>query len=285
MPADQPAPKPELDQRIGLFSEIERISHRTTVPSFRAGISVDNKRAEGDGYDPVTEADRTCEREIRALIETHFPDDGIIGEEYGTVRADAPYVWVIDPIDGTRAYVAGVPLWGTLVGIMTGGKPVGGFAGQPFIGERFSTRLSPQGVEAFWSKGEEERVLTSRACANLSEASLATTTPELFSEQERLAYNHLEGLVQAVRYGMDWYAYALIASGTLDVVVESGLSTYDILPLVPIIEAAGGIVIDWSGRSLSATDDTFTGQVIALGDRALAEPVLNLLATAARQAA
>ena len=283
MPPDHSsaAPVSELDRRTALFTEMQAISHRTTVPSFRGGLAVENKQATGTGFDPVTEADRACERALRALVETHFPKDGIIGEEYGTTRADAPFVWVIDPIDGTRAYVAGVPLWGTLVGIMASGKPVAGMACQPFIGESFATIARDGHVHAEWSKGDARRNLASRRCASLAAASLATTTPALFSEQERAAYDGLEGAVRTVRYGTDWYAYALVASGTLDLVVESGLSPYDVLPLVAIIEAAGGAVMDWSGRPLSAADGTFTGQVVALGDASLAPQVLERLRPAA----
>ena len=273
-------PNPEaLAARTALFDAMVQRASATTVPLFRSRLAVDDKGASTGRFDPVTEADRACERALRSLIESAFPDDGILGEEYGGQRLDAPFCWIIDPVDGTRAFVAGMPLWGTLVGVLHRGRPVAGLAAQPFIGERFvSTVGGPR-----WQWRAEDRPLATRSCTALAEAQLMTTTPALFDARERPAYDAVERACRAVRYGTDWYAYALIAAGCVDVVVESGLAAYDILPLVPLIEAAGGHVTDWSGAPLSL-GESFTGQVLALGDPALGEQVLPLLAPAARAA-
>lgn len=280
-----PLPSGPLADRAALFTQMQQISVDETVPLFRVGVGVENKNAPGQDYDPVTAADRNCEQALRALIEAHFPADGIIGEEFGTVRVDADYIWVIDPIDGTRAFVAGVPLWGTLVGILHQDKPVATFACQPFIGEAFSAINAGKTRTATWSKGkgkgEEKRALKTRPCADFATATLMTTTPALFSAQELACYNQVEDQVRAVRYGADWYAYALVASGTCDMVIESGLSSYDILPLVAMIEAAGGAVTDWRGELL-ASGQTFTkGQVLAVGDAGMLPQLVELMGPAA----
>lgn len=273
------APDTAIAARSALFEQMQTIARRETLPFFRSAMTIDNKQAGTGGYDPVTEGDRNCEAALRTLIEKHFPEDGIFGEEFGNVRLDAPFVWVIDPIDGTRAFVAGVPLWGMLVGLMHQHKPVAGLAHQPFIDEAFS---APGNGSALWSKGDETRAMATRATDALSSATLMTTTPALFDGKERAAYDTLEARARSVRYGTDWYSYALIASGTADIVVESGLSPYDILPLVPIIEAAGGSVTDWHGAPLAAVSDTFSGQVLAVGDKTLMAEATELLASAAR---
>ncbi|MEO0385667.1 MAG: inositol monophosphatase family protein [Pseudomonadota bacterium] len=265
--------------RSALFADMQAIARRETLPFFRTAMTIDNKQAGSGGYDPVTEGDRNCEAALRALIEKHFPGDGIFGEEFGNVRLDAPFVWVIDPIDGTRAFVAGVPLWGMLVGLMHNGTPVAGLAHQPFIDEAFS---APGDGSALWSKGGETRPMVTRAMSQLSTSTLMTTTPTLFDDNERAAYDQVEAQARSVRYGTDWYSYALIACGTADIVVESGLSPYDILPLVPIIEAAGGAVTDWRGAPLATVNDAFSGQVLAVGDKALTEESTALLSPAAR---
>ncbi|MEQ8656818.1 MAG: histidinol-phosphatase [Hyphomicrobiales bacterium] len=267
-----------ITARSALFDEMQAIAKRETLPFFRTAMTIDNKRADSGGFDPVTEGDRNCEAALRALIETHFPDDGILGEEFGNVRLSAPFVWVIDPIDGTRAFVAGVPLWGMLVGLMHQGAPVAGLAHQPFIDEAFSA--SGNG-SALWSKSGQTRPMVTRSMNQLSQATLMTTTPALFNHKERAAYDDVEAKTRSVRYGTDWYSYALIACGTADIVVESGLSSYDILPLVPIIEAAGGAVTDWRGKPLSSVNEAFAGQVLAVGDKALIPEATDLLAPAA----
>ncbi|MBV6656385.1 MAG: histidinol-phosphatase [Devosiaceae bacterium] len=261
--------------RTALFQAIREAADTNTLPLFRARPDVENKAPDG-AFDPVTEADRACERAIRALIEASFPDDGIIGEEYGTVRPEAAFQWIIDPIDGTRAYVSGVPLWGTLVGLLHNGRPCAGMGYQPYIGEAFVNA----GSSAMHLHRGTEKPLSTRPCTELSAATLFTTTPALFGREERPCYDAVEKAARANRYGADWYGYALVASGTTDIVIETGLAVYDILPLVPIIEGAGGLVCNWRGAPL--TPEGFTGQVLALGDAALKPALLDALAPAAR---
>lgn len=260
MPQSSPALHDALGLRESLFEQMQAISRATTLHLFRQPVEIDNKKAVG--FDPVTQADRGCEQALRALIEQTFPDDGIFGEEFGTVRAQADYLWIIDPIDGTRAYISGIPLWGTLVGLLHRGVPVAGLAFQPFIDEAFICRNGT----ALWSKDGQERALSTGACSSLASATLMTTTPALFDAGERARYDRIERRVRSVRYGTDWYAYAMIASGCCDIVIESGLSPYDILPLAALIEAAGGCVTDWQGEKLRPDQAGFSGQVLALGD-------------------
>lgn len=275
-----PSSDPIAD-RAALFMQMQVISIKETVPLFRAGVGVENKNAPGQEFDPVTEADRNCEQALRTLIEAHFPEDGIIGEEFGSVRTQADHLWVIDPIDGTRAFVAGVPLWGTLVGILHHGKPLATFACQPFIGEAFTAIHTDNMRLATWSKGEEIRPLKTRPCQDLATATLMTTTPALFNAKELACYQSVEDQVRAVRYGADWYAYALIASGTCDIVIESGLSSYDILPLVAMIEASGGAVTDWRGQPLASGQSFTNGQVIAVGDAGMLPQLVDHLSPSA----
>ncbi|MEM6711415.1 MAG: inositol monophosphatase family protein [Pseudomonadota bacterium] len=258
-----------IAQRTDLFAALQKISQTETLPLFRTAIEVDNKKASAGWFDPVTKADRACEEKLRALIRQHFPSDGIFGEEYGAEKLDARFVWVIDPIDGTRAFICGVPLWGTLIGLLENGIPVAGLGYQPFIDEAFHI----SGDEPHHVMRGKTAKLQTRRCSALSQATLLTTTPALFIGEDRAAYNALEEAVRTVRYGTDWYGYALVASGSADIVVETGLSLYDIVAQIPLIEAAGGAVTDWSGRRLIEQnlldEEAFTGQIIAVGDRQL----------------
>ncbi len=208
---------------------------------------------------PVTVADRDSERAIRGLIETHFPEHGIVGEEFGSVRGDARHVWVIDPIDGTRAFVAGKPLFATLIALVEDGTPILGVIDQPVSGERWLGALGrPTTLNA-------EPVRT-RKCAKLGNALLSATSPEMFKDIDALAFDRLKGRVRQNHWGGDAYGYALVASGFIDLVVESGLKFHDFAALVPVIEGAGGVVRDWHGRPVSAGSD---GRIVALGDPTL----------------
>ncbi len=212
-----------------------------TLPRFRAEMGIDNKHAAG--FDPVTEADREAERAIRALIAAEHPDHGILGEEFGPERADSKHVWVIDPIDGTRAFISGIPLWGTLVGLTEDGDAVAGMMSQPFTGELFYA----DETGAFFEGPGGGRRLSTRQTTRLQDATLCTTTPALFEGAERLAYDRLEKIVRLPRYGTDCYAYCMLAAGHVDLVVETGLQPYDIVALVPVIEKAGGVITGWDG--------------------------------------
>ncbi|MEP3276053.1 MAG: histidinol-phosphatase [Stappiaceae bacterium] len=249
---------------IQFMHRLADASDLVTQQYFREEIGVENKLE--DSFDPVTIADKAAERAIRSLIEQHYPDHGIIGEEYGSVRADADYVWVLDPIDGTRAYISGLPIWGTLIGLLHKGKASVGMMSQPHTRERFFG----DGTRSFLRYGDKTRPLKTRACIALSEASMFTTSPALFNEQERPAYDHLEAQVRMPRYGTDCYGYAMVAAGQCDLVVESGLQIYDIAALIPIVHGAGGIITNWQG---DAADQG--GQILACGDKNLHQTVLR----------
>ena len=213
-----------------------------TLPRFRSQGAVTNKEAAG--FDPVTEADREAERAIKSLILKEFPDHGIHGEEHGIENAGSSHVWVIDPIDGTRAFISGLPVWGTLVGLTIDGDAVAGLMSQPFTGELFYATDS----SAHYEGPGGPRILKTRATARLADATLFTTTPALFKGAKRAVYDRLESSVQLARYGTDCYAFAMVAAGHADIVVDPGLKPYDIVGLIPIIEKAGGVVTTFDGK-------------------------------------
>lgn len=212
------------------------------LPHFRGqDLAADNKLSEG--FDPVTEGDRAAERAMRAVLAERRPDDAILGEEYGAQDGTSGLTWVIDPIDGTRAFISGTPTWGTLIAVGGAGGPEFGIVDQAFIGERFvggfglAEVAGPHGTHP----------LATRATRELSHATLFTTFPEVGSAAEGAAFHRLAKEVKFTRYGIDCYAYALVAAGQVDLVVEAGLNAYDIQGPMAVINAAGGIVTDWDG--------------------------------------
>ena len=227
--------EPEFMRRIAEAAAAE------TLPRFRRRGDVANK--EEGGFDPVTEADREAERAIRTVIKARFPDHGILGEEHGRENADASHVWVIDPIDGTRAFISGLPVWGTLVGLTVDGEAVAGLMSQPFTGELFYADARG----SFYEGPGGNRRLQTRKTTVLAEATMFTTTPALFRGVARNRYDELEKMVRLARYGTDCYAFAMIAAGTVDIVADPGLQSYDIVGLIPIIEMAGGVVTTFEG--------------------------------------
>ncbi len=213
-----------------------------TLRHFRtSGLAADNKDAAG--FDPVTEADRAAERAMRDLLDRLRPDDAILGEEYGSKAGTTGLTWVLDPIDGTRGYIAGTPTWGTLIGVTDAEGPVFGLIDQPWTGERFAGGF---GVAAM-SRADAVTPLKSKATTALDAAILFTTFPEVGTPAERAAFARVAARCRLVRYGMDCYAYALVAAGQIDLVIEAGLNAYDIAAPIAVIEAAGGIVTDWEG--------------------------------------
>ncbi|PHK95151.1 histidinol-phosphatase [Pseudoroseomonas rhizosphaerae] len=235
-------------------------------PLFRSALLVE---AKGDAS-PVTEADKAAERRIRALLAARFPDHGLIGEEYGAERADAEWVWVIDPIDGTRAFVTGRPIFGSLIGLMRRGRPVLGLIDQPATGERW-IGVAGQPVMFRGPMGGTPRT---RRCAALSGAELSVTSPDMFAPAEAPRFARLRAAARRVTYGGDCYAYGLLALGLIDVIAESDLKPWDWVALQPVIEAAGGSMTDWAGQPLRLDGP---GQALALGDPALLDEAVRLL--------
>jgi histidinol phosphatase-like enzyme (inositol monophosphatase family) len=237
-----------------------------TLPRFRSQGAVSNKEAAG--FDPVTEADREAERAIKALILKEFPGHGILGEEHGIENAGSSHVWVIDPIDGTRAFIAGLPVWGTLVGLTIDGDAVAGLMSQPFTGELFYATDSA----AHYEGPGGPRILKTRQTTRLADATLFTTTPALFKGAKRALYDKLEHSVQLARYGTDCYAFAMVAAGHADIVVDPGLKPYDIVALIPIIERAGGVVTTFAGKPAENG-----GDILASGTPELHQAAMEIL--------
>jgi myo-inositol-1(or 4)-monophosphatase len=248
--------------------ELAAVSGETILPFFRTTLSVANKAGSG-GFDPVTAADHAAEHAMRTLIRRTFPDHGIIGEELGNERADAEYVWVLDPIDGTKSFISGMPAWGTLIALLRRGEPVFGMMSQPFTRERFTG----EGGKAHYRGPAGARDLRVRACADLGEAVLLTTSPLLMNERDRARFRRVEQAVRLSRYGGDCYAYCMLAAGHVDLVIETELKPHDVLPLLPIIAGAGGILTTWEGGAPHAG-----GRVVAAGDKRAHAAALALLA-------
>ncbi|WP_108397989.1 histidinol-phosphatase [Devosia submarina] len=237
-----------------------------TLPLFRTELGIDNKLQ--SGFDPVTEADRGAETAIRAVIAQAFPDHAIIGEEWG-ITGEGPFTWIIDPVDGTRAFISGAPVWGTLIGFAQDGVAIAGLMSQPFIGETFWA--TPAG--AFYRRNEQTTPLRTSGRTDLAQAKVFTTTPSLFRTPELMGkWQAVEAATRLQRFGMDCYGYALLAAGHADLVVEPFLNTYDIAALVPIISQAGGAISCWDG-----SDPTGGGNVVAAATPELLEKALTLI--------
>jgi len=243
------------------------------------GLGVDDKSADaapGDAagsYDPVTLADRAIERAMRDILATSRPDDGILGEEYDDVPSRSGITWVIDPIDGTRAFLCGLPSWGVLIAVNDGTRPVIGIMDQPFTGERFTGIATADRQGATLHEPGNQHHLAVRTTADLGEALMCCTDPSMFkTDAERAAFLRIDAQVRMTRFGTDCYGYALLAMGQVDLVVEASLKPYDIQAMIPLVEAAGGIVTDWQGG-----DAQHGGQVIAAATPALHAAALSAL--------
>jgi myo-inositol-1(or 4)-monophosphatase len=248
--------------------KLATISGEAILPFFRTSLGVEDKGSAA-GFDPVTAADRAAETAMRKLIQRNFPAHGIIGEEYGDERADAEYVWVLDPIDGTKSFIAGMPAWGSLIALTRNGHPVYGMMHQPFIGERFTG----DGGAAHYRGPAGARNLMVRPCGGLAEAILFTTSPLLMNAQDRATFGRVEAQVKLSRYGGDCYAYCMLAAGHVDLVIETELNPFDIMALIPIVEGAGGVITDWQGGAASKG-----GRIVAAGDRRVHEAARKVLA-------
>ena len=258
----------ELKALAGTAHALADLSGKVILPYFRKTLAVENK-AGRNGFDPVTAADKAAERVIRRHLKETHPDHGILGEEYGSTQGSAPFTWVIDPIDGTKAFITGTPLWGTLIGLSHEGRAVLGVMDQPFTGER----VAASDVGARWRQPNGRwRKIATRACPKLEDAMLATTSPDLLAPVELEAFNSLKVKARLTRYGGDCYAYCLLAAGHFDLVVECGLKPHDVMALIPIIEQAGGVITTWDG---GRPEDG--GRIVAAGDARLHEMTLRQL--------
>lgn len=242
-----------------------------TLRHFRAdGLRADSKTAQG--FDPVTVADRAAEAAMCEILARLRPDDAVLGEEFGLRPGTSGLTWVLDPIDGTRGYLSGTPTWGVLIALSNQHGPIFGLIDQPYIGERFvggfgaATLSGPQGL----------RDITTRPARPLDQAILFSTFPEVGTPTERAAFDQLAGQVRLTRFGMDCYAYALLALGQIDLVVEAGLQPYDVAAPIAVIEAAGGIVTDWQGGAAHGG-----GRIVAAANADVHQAALTILSQAA----
>jgi len=262
----------EITEYTGFLNRLADSAAEITLPLFKKPVEVANKGRKLDlDYDPVTEADRNAEQAIRQLINQSYPDHNILGEEHGAEhnskdKSADQWTWVIDPIDGTRAYICGIPTWGTLVALNNGEEAVIGMLDQPYLRERYIG--VPDGATLNGAR------LRCRPCTTLSQATVSTTDPSQFfaSAADRRAFERVAERARLVRNGYDCYAYAMVAAGFIDVVIESGLEAYDIQALIPIVTGAGGIVTTWDGGPAEQG-----GRIVASATRELHEQVLALL--------
>ena len=256
--------------------DIRRIGHlladaarSAILPHFRSReLAADSKLTRD--FDPVTEADRAAERAMREILARERPDDAILGEEYGTQSGRSGLTWVLDPIDGTRGFVSGTPTWGVLIALSDEDGPFYGLIDQPYIGERFEG--APDGARMTGPAGEG--ALATRAPRDLSQAIVFTTFPEVGEPPDRDGFHAVAARARLTRYGMDCYAYAMLAVGQVDLVIEAGLQPYDIHAPIAVVEAAGGIVTDWQGRP--AHDG---GRVLAAANAKIHSQALDVLST------
>jgi len=258
-----PAADLDLDALLAFAGELADLARPIALSYFRTPLDVAAKSDDS----PVTIADRTIEAVLRAAIEARFPDHGIFGEEMGVKKAASPYTWVVDPIDGTKSFISGFPLFGTLVALARDGRPLLGLIDAPATGERWTGvpgRASFAGQPAATS-----------ACRSLADARLYTTSPDAFrQESERAGWERVASEVRLRRFGGDCYIYGLLASGHVDLIVECGLQPYDYMALAPVIEGAGGVITDWQGAPLSLGS---SGRVVAAATAELHAAALHRL--------
>ncbi|WP_338050071.1 histidinol-phosphatase [Rhodovibrio sodomensis] len=258
------------DALLALAERLADAGRQAARHHFRTPVAVDDK----PDASPVTIADREAESAMRRIIEEIHPDHGIVGEEHGTVRGDAEYVWVLDPIDGTKQFISGKPTFGCLIALVHRGRPVLGVIEMPALGERW---VGAAGRPTLFTDAHGEVAAGSRGCARLDAATLCATSPGMFAHAaDNAAFERLRAASKLTLYGGDCHNYGLLAAGYLDLVCEAGMSYYDFAALVPVIEGAGGVITDWRGRPLGPGSD---GRVLAAGDRTLHAQALEQVRT------
>ncbi len=257
---------PEL---IAFANRLADTSGKVIRPLFRQRIDVAHKQGIHD-FDPVTEADKGAERAIREVLARERPDDGILGEEYGEQEGRSGYRWVLDPVDGTRAFITGRHEWGSLIALEHDDRPVLGILDQPVLGERF---VGVDGAAHLVQAGKAS-VLRTRDCARLSDAVLCATDPGAYFTKEQLsAFARVERVVKMTRYGGDCYLFAALALGFVDVVIEANFHAWDVAALIPLVEGAGGVITSWDGGSARSGKS-----ILASGDRRIHAEAMTLLA-------
>jgi len=267
-PAGIAAEEGDSADGIAAFSataiEMASVARRIDLRYFRHPLTVERKLDNS----PVTVADRDIESALRRLLRERHPTHGIFGEEHGRERLGARFTWVIDPIDGTKSFISGMPLFGTLIALLDGSQPVAGVIDMPVLNETWLGRRG-QPTELNGSSCRTSGRTDPAECV------LYATSPDAFDDTTRPAFERLSRQVRLRRFGGDCYAYALLASGHVDLVVEAGLQPYDYLPLVAIIEGAGGVITDWAGQKLGLGSD---GKVVAAASPALHDRALEIMA-------
>ncbi|HQN49763.1 MAG TPA: histidinol-phosphatase [Phenylobacterium sp.] len=265
---------PDLAAELDAFLiDLNRASGEVILPLFRIDDHGLEDKGGVAGFDPVTQADKGAEAAIRKLIAERYPHHGVIGEEYGEDRPDAEFVWVLDPVDGTRAFIAGLPVWTTLIALRWQGNPVMGSIGQPYVGEIFIGHGKGGGARLINRAGE--RPLKVRPCPVLTDAIIMSTDPTAYFDGAELgAWRQVAAAAKLTRLGCDAYAYAMVAAGTVDLVAESRVcKAWDIEVAVPLIEGAGGVVTNWRGEPIGRNG----GQIVMAGDRAVLDEALVAL--------
>lgn len=256
MARPEPRPDPCPESFLTLAEAMADAARQVTLKYFRQPLDTIRKADDT----PVTAADRETEALLRAMIAEAFPEHGVIGEEEGADRPEASHVWVLDPIDGTKKYITGHPMFGTLIALLREGEPILGVIDFPALGERW---LGGRGRGAFFSNGAGKQQVSCRPCADLSQAALYTTAPEMFQGADTQAFGRLRRSVWFPLYGGECYAYGLLSSGRADIVIEADMGIYDYLSHVAVVTEAGGSITDWEGRPLGLESG---GKVIAAGD-------------------
>lgn len=251
------------DSLVAFAESLADAARPAAMRWFRTGLAVEDKADDS----PVTMADRSVEQLMRQMINTSHPDHGVLGEEHGREGIDRDLVWVLDPIDGTRAFIAGVPMFGSLIALVEKGRPKVGVIEMPALGERFVGHIGHPSLA-------DGKPCRTRDCGGLANAILTTTSPEVFKGASLDAFARLAGAVKHRRYGLDCYGYALVALGCIDLVMECNLQPYDYMALVPVIEGAGGVITDWQGKPLGLDSP---GEVLAAATPALHQAALDVI--------
>lgn len=258
----------ELNELLVAANKAADVAARITLHYFRHSLQIDNKAGE-HAFDPVTQADKEAELAIRDVLASAFPGVGFYGEEHEAIESVSGLTWVVDPIDGTRAFMSGMPLWGTLIGLFDGENAIMGLMDIPFLEERYT---AANGLAYVHNRHGREALLTRKEVL-LENATMYCTTPDMFNtELSNKRFSSVKDSVRLARYGGDCYSYALLAAGHVDVVLDCDLQPYDITALIPVIEGAGGVVTNWDGKS--AADGGF---VVASGSQAIHDQTLKLL--------